>query len=285
MSCQGKIVTTGLGKSGFISRKLASTFASTGTAAIFLHPTEALHGDFGMLQKGDVLIAIAFGGETREVLAVCKFANRQNIPVIAITGKLESTLSQLADVVIDGSVDREADFLGLAPTASSTLALALGDSLAVAVMRSRGFTKEDFAALHPGGSLGFRLVCISEIMIKREKLNCVFPHSDFHQVLNAVTNPNYGICPVIGSNDEIIGAITDGDLRRALLASGDRALKFTAVDLMNSKPKLIDGGSRATDAITVMEKSKITSLFVTSGSAGKLLGLVRLHDLLSEKII
>ncbi len=285
LGCRGKVVVTGLGKSGFIARKIASTLSSTGTTAIFLHPTEALHGDFGMIKKDDCLLAIAFGGETREVLAVSKFAKKQEIPCVSITGNLSSSLSKLSTIVLDGSIEKEADSLGLAPTSSSTLALALGDALAVATMRQRGFTREEFAELHPGGSLGRRLALVSEHMITADQLSSVCEAANFHEVLEAVTHPNYGICPVVGDKGELLGAITDGDLRRALLESGAKALEKKASSLMSRTPKVINPAKRAVDAISIMEHAKITSLFVTEDEPKKLIGLIRLHDLLSEKVI
>jgi arabinose-5-phosphate isomerase len=285
LEAQGKVIVTGLGKSGHIARKLASTLSSTGTSAFFLHPTEGLHGDFGMIQPQDCLVAIAFGGETNEVLEVSRYARRVGIPVVAITGKLESTLARLAHIVVDGSVEREADPLGLAPTCSSTVALALGDALAVSLMRARGFTTGDFAALHPGGSLGRRLSLVRDHMHTGERLPKVAESTDFHEILAAVTRQNFGIVAVT-SGDKLLGAISDGDLRRALLKSGGGALAMKAKDLMSREPKTTFDTTLAIDALTFMSNRQITQLFVVTREAPtQLVGIVRLHDLLAAKIL
>lgn len=288
IASQGKVVVTGLGKSGHVARKVAATLASTGTSAFFLHPSEALHGDFGMLQRSDCLLAIAYGGETNEVLEVCRFARRVGIPVVAITGKPESTLGRLAHFVLDGSVSREADPLNLAPTCSSTVAMALGDALAVSLMRAKGFTPQDFASLHPGGSLGRRLSLVKDHMHSGDKLPTVEATADFHTVLEAVTFHNFGITAVLGDRGSLVGAISDGDLRRALLRLDAAALSCRARDLMSAKPKTIVDSALALDALALMNSGTrpFTSLFVTSAAnPDRAIGLVRLHDLLAAKIL
>ena len=282
----GKVVVSGLGKSGHVARKIASTLSSTGTAACFLHPSEALHGDFGLLQASDTLVAVAYGGETAEVLEVARFARRIGAPVIAITGGLSSSLAQLAHLVFDASVEREADPLNLAPTSSSTVSMALGDAFAAALMRARGFSPADFASLHPGGRLGRRLSLVRDHMHPTDKLPRLLASADFHSVLEAVTVDNIGIAAVTNADGDLIGAISDGDLRRALLKLGAQALACQAGDLMSRKPRTIAAGTLAIDAVSVMNGQGISRIFVV-GQAGDLqpLGLLRLQDLLAAKIL
>ena len=286
LSCQGKLVVTGLGKSGHIARKVASTLSSTGTSSFFLHPTEALHGDFGMLQPKDWLLAIAYGGETAEVLEVCRFARRIGVSIVAITGKKDSSLAALANYVIDVSCEREADSLNLAPTSSSTLSMAAGDAIAVTLMRARGFSEHDFAALHPGGSLGRRLSLVKDHMKSKESLPLVTENVDFHKVLEIVTARNFGIAGVVNLSGELIGAVSDGDLRRALLKSGAAALSAHAGQLMSKAPKTVTNDTLAIDALTLMNEKQITQLFVVASKDTKTpTGIVRLHDLLAAKIL
>ena len=288
LAARGKVIVTGLGKSGHVARKVASTLSSTGTSAFFLHPSEALHGDFGMMQLADCLVAIAFGGETAEVLEVGRYARRIGVPVIAVTGKTSSTLAQLAHFVLDGSIDGEADPLNLAPTCSSTVAMALGDALAVTLMRARGFTHTDFASLHPGGSLGRRLSRVQDHMHAGPAMPVVSAITDFHGVLEAVTHHNFGITAVVDGKGDLVGAISDGDLRRALLQRGAQALACTARDFMSPAPTTITAATLAIDAVALMSDRPrpITSLFVLAGDGGRRpLGLLRLHDLLAAKIL
>lgn len=283
----GKVVVTGLGKSGHVSRKIAATFASTGTPAFFLHPTEALHGDLGMIQKQDVLLAIAFGGETEEVNAVVRHAKRIGVTIVAITGKLQSALSNLGDIILDGSVSKEVCPHNLAPTASTTVALALGDALAMAIMNERGFSPEDFARLHPSGALGRRLSTVQDLMKPAgPALPSVNPSASFHEVLEAVTKKNYGIVPVVDKSGKLMGAISDGDIRRALLSQGAEAIKMSAVEMMTRNPRTINSRSFAIEAFKRMEEAQITSLFVVNdGQKDSLEGLLRMHDLLAAKIV
>ncbi len=286
LSCQGKLIVTGLGKSGHIARKVASTLSSTGTSSFFLHPTEALHGDFGMLQPKDWLLAIAYGGETAEVLEVCRFARRIGVPIVAITGRKESTLATLANFVIDVRCEREADSLNLAPTSSSTLSMAAGDAIAVTLMRARGFSEFDFAALHPGGSLGRKLSLVKDHMKPKESLPLVTADADFHKVLEIVTARNFGIAGVVTASGDLIGAVSDGDLRRALLRSGADALRANASQLMSKAPKTVTNDTLAIDALTLMNEKQITQLFVVASKDTKApTGIVRLHDLLAAKIL
>lgn len=286
LPCKGRLVVTGLGKSGHIAQKIASTMSSTGTPSFFLHPSEALHGDLGKLSPQDCLLAVAHGGETWEVLEVAKFARRMGIPVIALTGKVESTLGQLARVVIDGSVEQEACPLNLAPTSSSTLALALGDALAVALMQERGFRKEQFADLHPAGTLGRKLARVSDYMRPRRELPLISSEARFFEVLQVITQKNFGIAIVEDQNNVVAGVVTDGDLRRGLLKFGDHALKENAESFMKSHPKTISSQALVEDAMLSMEQSHITALLVVDESVKPgLVGLLRMHDLLAAKIV
>lgn len=282
LQSSGRVVTTGLGKSGHVARKVASTLASTGTPSHFLHPSEALHGDFGMVSRDDILLAFAYGGETSETIEVAKFARRLEVPVITITGKRESSLAQLADYSILGSVEREADPHNLAPTSSSTVAMAIGDALAVTVMRARGFSEADFAVLHPGGSLGRRLSTVADHVVA--EFSKVGPDADFHRVLEGITRFNHGITAVVDDQGRLLGAVSDGDLRRACLRADENLLQLTAHQMMTPTPKTIASNVLAVDALNAMKN--ITQLFVTdAASPGSLLGLVRLHDLLAAKIV
>ncbi len=287
LAAKGKVVTTGLGKSGFIARKLASTLASTGTPAFFLHPSEAMHGDFGIIQKNDVLVAFAHGGETVEVNGVASYCRRLQVPVAGITGKLNSTLAGLSDFVIDGSVSREACPLNLAPTSSALVAMAIGDALAVALMEAREFTAKDFAALHPAGSLGRKLSRVRDHMHGLESIPVVSPDDGFHDVLETVTRRNFGIAAVVSKKDgKLMGSISDGDVRRHLLNADARALTSVARDFMRASPRTVTPEALAIDAVTIMESCQITSLFVVEhGAEGRLTGLVRMHDLLAAKIV
>lgn len=284
---QGKVIVTGLGKSGHVGRKIASTLASTGTPSFFLHPSEALHGDLGMVSGKDAVVAIAFGGETTEVLEVAKHARRVGCKVVAITGKTDSSLATLAHFVLDGSISKEVCPLNLAPTASTAVALALGDALAMCLMTRRGFTSEDFAALHPGGSIGRRLSTVADHMrLVGSDLPAVTVDQDFHTVLEAVTRKNYGIVPVVDGQNHLMGAISDGDIRRSLLRKGADALKLTAKDMMSASPRTVQDNLIALEAFQIMEKYQITSLFVVSDEQTKTLqGIIRMHDLLAAKIV
>lgn len=279
---EGKVVVSGLGKSGHVGRKIAATFASTGTPAFFLHPSEALHGDLGMVQSQDILLLLAFGGETRETLEVANFGRRHNIPMIAITGRPQSTLAKIATVVLDGSVSREACHLNLAPSSSTTVAMALGDALAIALMRARGFKEKDFARFHPDGSLGRQLSLVSDHM-RRDMLTLAVDDS-ITRVLEVITAHNYGIAAVYDTQQRLAGAITDGDLRRALLSKKEEVFHLKASDLMTHAPKTILPGLLALDAVKMMEDYRVTSLFVVDDRQS-VVGLIRMHDLLAAKIV
>ena len=288
LACEGKIVVTGLGKSGLVGGKIASTLSSTGTPSFFLHASEALHGDFGRLDEKDCLLAIAYGGETREVLAVIKFAKEMQVPTIGLTGNLTSSLAQQVDCVLDGGVPHDADAFGAIPTASTTVAIAWGDALAVAVMHSRGFTKSHFAKLHPGGQLGLTLTHVIDFMRPVGEFHLLQPTTTFQQVLHGVNSPNFGIVGIVDGAGMLIGAVSDGDLRRALLQHAEKAFGFTAAQIMNPMPKQVQKDTSVLEAINRMEKSNITSLFVTevhTENRAQVIGSVRLHDLLAAKVL
>ena len=279
-----KLLSLAWGKSGHVGKKLAATFASTGTPAFFVHPSEALHGDLGMMTSEDALLLIAYSGETQEVLEVARYARRHEIPVVAITGNTASTLSELSGFTLDGKVSGEADSLGLAPTSSSTLALALGDALAVALMRSKGFTEKDFATFHPGGKLGRRLSHVSDYMRVPSEGSFLGVDSNFHDALEAVTKDNFGIAAVVNAQHELVGAVTDGDIRRLLLTKDLGSLNVKVNEFMSSEPKTLVKSVLAVDAVDIMNKHSITSIFVVD-SAKRPEGILRMHDLLAAKVV
>lgn len=282
----GRVILTGLGKSGHIARKIAATLASTGTSSFYIHPSEALHGDLGMICNQDVLVAIAFRGNTSEVLEVVEFARRVGVMIVAICGNRDSSLAKLADYYLDAHVEKEACPLNLAPTSSTTVTLAIGDALAVALMTARGFKKEDFACFHPGGTLGKRLSLVIDHMRPRESLACCYEGDSFQKVLENVTKNNFGIAPVLSKASKLIGVITDGDLRRAISRCRANVFALMAADLMTNSPKVINKQAFAIDAFREMEKTSITALFVIESQAdNELIGIIRMHDLLTAKII
>lgn len=286
--CKGKLVVTGIGKSGQIARKLASTFSSTGTPAVYLHPSESAHGDLGMVAPGDVIIALSYGGESAEFGGILNFVARRGLPLIALTGQAGSTLGKAAQVVIDVRVPEEACPLGLAPTASSTATLAIGDALAMSVLKLKGFRIEDFAEVHPGGSLGARLLTtVKDLMHKGEAMPLVAFDAPMKQVLSIMTHREVrGVAGVVDGNGDLAGVITDGDLRRRLEKSQD-PLSGIAKDLMNPNPRTIDQSELAEKALFLMEQFKIQMLFVTdpsSSSPKKPVGVLNYQDLLKAKV-
>tara|TARA_B100001094_G_C18151195_1_gene783765 strand:+ start:672 stop:1643 length:972 start_codon:yes stop_codon:yes gene_type:complete len=281
---KGKVVATGLGKSGHIARKISATLSSTGTPSCFLHPSEGLHGDLGLISDDDLLLAIAFGGETEEVLSVCDYACRRDIPRVCITGKLMSSLAKVSSLVIDGSVSREACFLNLAPTSSSTVALALGDALAIAVMRLRGFSSVEFANCHPGGALGKKLSRVSDYMRPLEPSSSLGLEDSVPLILEHLMRNNFGISPVLDSAGKVVGAITDGDFRRTLARLGSDLFDLRASQLMSLNPKTTHADVLTVSAVKFMESEQITSLFVIDDSEN-LVGLIRMHDLLEAKVV
>jgi arabinose-5-phosphate isomerase len=305
--CAGRVVVSGMGKSGLIARKIAATLSSTGTPALYLHPVEALHGDLGMVVRGDVVLALSASGETEEILALLATIKRLQVPLISMTGdeicgsaSLKngsqnphpvsqktrdksgaasgvSTLASAADVALDCSIAREACSLGLAPTASTTAMLALGDALAVTLSERRGFKEEDFANLHPGGKLGKRLARVEALMHSGDALPRVTPAARMPDVIYEMSRKKLGVTAVV-EGERLVGIISDGDLRRLLEKRGKDVMDLMAGEAMTRDPKTIEAGEFAATALAVMEEKKITSLMVVDG-AGKLEGIVHLHDL------
>jgi arabinose-5-phosphate isomerase len=288
-SCAGRVVVTGMGKSGLIARKVAATLSSTGSPALYLHPVEALHGDLGMVVRGDVVLALSASGETEEILALLATIKRLRVPLIAMTGdemarpKRVSTLAAAADVALDCSIAEEACSLGLAPTASTTTMLALGDALAVTLSEKRGFKEEDFANLHPGGKLGKRLARVESLMHAGEALPCVRPDTKMPDVIYEMSRKKLGVTAVV-DGEKLVGIISDGDLRRLLEKRGKDVLDLTAGEAMTKNPRTITAGEFAATALALMEEKKITSLMVVDGK-GKLEGIVHLHDLWSTELV
>jgi arabinose-5-phosphate isomerase len=289
-ACRGRVVVSGMGKSGIIARKIAATLSSTGTPAIFLHPAEAVHGDLGMVVPGDVVIALSSSGETEEILSLLATLKRLQVPLISMTcdrlfprnGKI-STLATAADIALDCSVDKEACNLGLAPTASTTTMLALGDALAVALSEKRGFKEEDFANLHPGGKLGKRLARVENLMHSGDAVPRVAPHTKMPDVIYEMSRKKLGVTTVV-DGERLLGIISDGDLRRLLESRGKDVLDLTAAECMTAHPKTIARREFATAALAIMEQKKITSLVVVD-SEMKLEGIVHLHDLWGTEMV
>jgi arabinose-5-phosphate isomerase len=285
LASSGRVVVTGMGKSGLIGQKIASTMASTGTPAFFLHPAEGIHGDLGMIMKGDVVIALSNSGETEEVLRILPVIKRLGASLIVMAGKPASTLARAGDVFLDISVKEEACPLGLAPTASTTATLAMGDALAVALLLKRGFRAEDFALFHPGGALGKKLILrVEDLMHKGADLPLVPSTTLMREALFTITAKGLGIAGVTDADGDLIGVITDGDLRRAL-GKGIDILNSSAGDLMTARPKRINRMELAARALQQMEQFSITSLFIfEDDEAKKPVGIIHLHDLLKAGI-
>jgi arabinose-5-phosphate isomerase len=294
--CSGRVVVTGMGKSGLIARKIAATLSSTGTPALYMHPVEALHGDLGMVVRGDVVLALSASGETEEILALLATIKRLQVPLIAMTGDeifrgagdapssaRISTLAAAADVALDCSIAEEACSLGLTPTASTTTMLALGDALAVTLSKKRGFREEDFANLHPGGRLGKRLARVDSLMHVGDALPCVTPHTKMLDVIYEMSRKKLGVTAVV-EHGKLVGVISDGDLRRLLEKRGKDVMDLTASEAMTRDPKTIAPGEFAAAALALMEEKKITSLMVVSDD-GRLEGIVHLHDLWSTELV
>lgn len=277
--CHGKVVVTGMGKSGLICRKIAATLASTGTPSFFLHSGDALHGDLGMVMKGDVILAVSNSGETEEIVKIIPHFKRHALKMIVMTGNPDSTLAKAADVILDISVREEACPLGLAPTASTTATLAMGDALAVVLLESKGFNQEDFAMRHPGGILGRRLFLrVEDLMHRGDKLPLVSENTPIKDALFEITSKRLGITGVVDGGGKLTGVITDGDLRRGLESRGD-IFRYNANQLMTRNPKNIAADSLAAEAVALMEQHSITCLFVLQDDC-KPVGVIHLHDLL-----
>jgi arabinose-5-phosphate isomerase len=283
--CKGKVVITGMGKSGLICQKIASTMASTGTPAFFLHPAEGVHGDLGMLAKGDVVIAVSNSGETEEVVRILPVIRRLGLDLITVSGNPASTLAKRGDIFLDVAVKEEACPLGLAPTASTTATLALGDALAVALMYRRGFKEEEFALFHPAGSLGKSLLMkVSDIMHSGDRVPVVSEDTSVKETILEMTSKGFGVTAVLSKNGGFIGVVTDGDLRRALERDGN-IMDETALDIMTSNPKTISSDALAAKALKFMDDEKITSLFVEPDKSGRPAGIIHLHDLLKSGVV
>ncbi len=284
LGVQGRVVVTGMGKSGHIGRKIAATLASTGTPAMFVHPAEASHGDLGMIKVVDVVLAISNSGESDELVAILPVLKRQGVPLIAMTGGLTSALARHADVVLDCSVDKEACPLNLAPTASTTAQLAMGDALAVALLDARGFKPEDFARSHPGGSLGRRLLThLSDVMRKGQDVPQVSPDAEFTTLMREMSSKGLGATSITDADGRVLGVFTDGDLRRLIEKGVDlRALK--ASDVMHANPHTIAQSALAVEAAELMELHRITSILVVDDH-GRLCGAINSNDLMRAKVI
>jgi arabinose-5-phosphate isomerase len=282
--CKGKVVVSGMGKSGLIGQKIAATLASTGTPSFFLHPAEGLHGDLGMLARGDVLITISNSGETQEILQLLPFMERMGIPVMAIVGRMSSTLAKNSTVALDVSVAEEACPMGLAPTASTTATLAMGDALAVALLEKRGFKEQDFAQFHPGGTLGRRLlVKVRDVMHVGKELPQVRDTVSASEAILEMSAKKLGMTTVVDQVGALTGIITDGDLRRFLQQGGDFS-NTTAGSLASHDPKLIGPDELAAKAVEMMERYSITTL-VVADTTEQIVGVVHLHDLLKHGIV
>ena len=279
----GRVVVTGMGKSGVIAQKIAATLSSTGSAALFLHPAEAVHGDLGVLMPGDVVIALSASGETEEILRLLATLKRKGDALVSFCCNLQSTLATASDVALDCSVEREACGLNLAPTASTTAMLALGDALAVAVSLRKGFKAEDFAELHPGGKLGKQLARVSDLMHSGDDIPVVTPQTQIPDVIYEMSSKKLGMTTV-QENGRLLGVISDGDLRRLLEREGGAALSKAAGEAMNPNPRTIAVEELAARALAILEERKITSLVVTDGT-GKVKGVVHLHDLWGVELI
>jgi arabinose-5-phosphate isomerase len=273
----GRVVTMGLGKSGIICKKISATLASTGTPSFFLHPAEAIHGDLGMIVRGDVVLAISNSGETEELVRLLPSIKRIGAEIVAMTGNPSSTLAKTADYHLSAAISREACPLGLAPTASTTATLALGDALAMALLLRKGFKEEDFAFLHPGGKLGKRFLRVHDLMHTGDQVPMVSVDTSMHDVIYEMSKKGFGIAAVVNAHQALEGVVSDGDLRR-MLQKDEQILRKTAADCMKRNPVTIDGSELASAALQIMEQRKITSLFITDGD-GRVEGIIHLHDL------
>ena len=284
LNVRGRVVVMGMGKSGHIGRKISATLASTGTPAMFVHPAEASHGDLGMVKDVDLVLAISNSGESDELAAILPVLKRQGVTLIAITGGPQSTLAQHADIVLDSSVEKEACPLNLAPTASTTAQMALGDALAVALLDARGFKAEDFARSHPGGALGRRLLThVCDVMRKGDQIPHVRPDATFGALMQEMSNKGLGASAVVDDQHRVLGIFTDGDLRR-LIESGADLRQLTAGEVMRPTPRVVRDQALAAEAAEMMEAHRITSILVVDDS-GQLVGALNSNDLMRAKVI
>jgi len=287
-NCTGRIVVTGMGKSGLIGKKISATFASTGAPSFFLHPAEGIHGDIGMVMQDDVILAISNSGETDEIIALLPIFKRRSLKIICLTGKHDSTLSRNSDVVLDVSVKEEACPMNLVPTASTTVTLAMGDALAVALFEKRGFREEDFALYHPGGALGRRLLLsVKDLMHTASDIPMVYENSNMKDVICEMTSKKLGITAIVDSNRRLTGIITDGDLRRLLereIGMKIDIFNLKASEVMTKNPRIISPDALAVSAVQIMESYSITSLIIKNDD-DTVGGIIHLHDLLKKGIV
>jgi arabinose-5-phosphate isomerase len=284
LACQGRVVATGMGKSGLVARKISATLSSTGTPSLFLHPAEAIHGDIGRIVNGDLVLAVSHSGDTDEIVRLLPLIRRLGCPLISLTGNPQSTLATTSDVHLDVSVRQEACPLGLAPTASTTAALAMGDALAMVLLEERGFTVDDFAVLHPGGNIGKRLLRVEDLMHRGADIPRVQPQTPMREVLFEMTDKRLGLTTVTNPEGHLLGLISDGDLRRQMERHGYTLLDHTAAECMTRDPVLIDRRELATRALDLMEQRRITAL-VCVDSSRCVEGIVHLHDLWKTEMI
>lgn len=283
-NCRGRIVVTGMGKSGHIGNKIAATLASTGTPSFFVHPGEASHGDLGMITKEDVVLAISNSGTTAEIVTILPLIKRMEIPLISMTGNPESIMAKTADAALNIQIEKEACPLGLAPTSSTTVSLVMGDALAVALLEAKGFSEEDFAFSHPGGALGRKLLLkVSDLMHTGARIPKVSPETALADGLMEITNKGFGLTAVVDINDQLLGLFTDGDLRRAIESKLDLH-QTTIKDVMTVNCKTTEPEALAAQALVSMEKNKITGLLVTNNQQ-QLVGVLHMHDLLKAGVI
>jgi len=282
--CKGRVVVSGMGKSGLIARKISATLSSTGTPSFFLHPADALHGDLGMLARGDALLAVSYGGETEEIIQLLEALKRLEMPLVTLTGKPRSTIGEASDVALDVSVREEACSLNLAPTASTTVAMAVGDALAVSLLERRGFRHDDFAMLHPAGRLGKKLLRVEHLMHAGEALPKVATGTSMAEVFHEMSKKGLGMTTVTETDGRLVGIVTDGDLRRLMEKYRGATLEMTAGTCMTRNPQTIGPLVLASEALNLMEKRKITSIVVVD-EKNKALGVVHLHDLWTLQLI
>ena len=283
-ACKGRVVVTGMGKSGLIGRKISATLSSTGTPSFFLHPADALHGDLGMLARGDAILAVSYGGETDEIIQLLEALKRLEAPLVTLTGKTNSTLAKASDVVLDVSVREEACSLNLAPTASTTVAMAVGDALAVSLLERRGFQPQDFADLHPAGRLGTKLLRVEHTMHTGDALPRVSLNTPMVDVIHEMSSKGLGMTTVLEPDGRLAGIVTDGDLRRLMEKHRGATLEMSAGAAMTRNPQTIGPHVLASEALNQMEKRKITSVVVVDDSK-KVVGVVHLHDLWTLELI
>jgi arabinose-5-phosphate isomerase len=273
-----RIIVIGMGKSGLVGRKIAATLASCGTPAMFVHPAEAGHGDLGMILKQDVIIAVSYSGETREIIDLLDFIKRIGVKLICLTGNKNSKIAKYSDIVLDARVEKEAEPSGLVPTASSTAALALGDALALALMKKKGFSEKDFASVHPKGAIGKKLLRVESLMHKGRAIPVVKPDTPMGAAIEEMTQKKLGLTCVVNDAGALEGIITDGDLRRMIRKYRETLLDKKARECMSPNPLTIDKSGLATEALNIMERKRITSLIIT-GKGGRVAGIIHLHDL------